>query len=238
MYRSHGPPDMSESSPDPSSGGPSHGTGLAQDKLFGFKYGPAGKKAQPRRSPAQPIWVWPLVFGAVLVVAIACLYGGGLITTFHLKNSSCSGLNCGIPFGLGKVSTVNGTNGTAGECAAMHYCYEVGIAFASSGMNTSNLQLKLTTSIGTILPLVSWYIDGANVTLNGFLSNPENPSGFWMTNVGSGGVANAITDSTPINSSMTIWIDVSATVNPYGTGAILIATGVGSFSGSLTQALP
>ncbi|MFZ1023424.1 MAG: hypothetical protein WAN87_04750 [Thermoplasmata archaeon] len=229
---------MAPSLPEGSSARSGAATDPTSDKLFGFAYVPNQQSAPRRRSPVRSIWFWPVVFGTVLVVAVASLYAGGLISALHLKNSSCYGLNCGVPFGLGQATPVNGTNGTAGECAAMHYCYEVGIAFSASGITPSDLQLKLTTSSGTLLPLVSWYLDGANLTVDGFLSSAMNPSGVWTVYPGSGGASDSITDSTVITSAMEIWIDVSVNDSPYGTGATLIVTGEGSFSGSLSLVLP
>jgi hypothetical protein len=207
------------------------------DKVFGFRYRVVTRPPPKRGRSQRTIWLWPAVFVVVLVVGVGSLFGAGLFSSIF-TGGPCNTLDCGGQFRFGSANPVGPLNGSLGECAETDFCYEILIAYASGGLTPSNLQFKLTTNISTLLPIVSWYIDGANLTLNGYLSSPVNPSGTWTATPGVSGTAAEITNSTKLTSGMEIWIDVSATVSPYGTGARLYALGQGSFSGLLSITLP
>ncbi|MFZ1024530.1 MAG: hypothetical protein WAN87_10410 [Thermoplasmata archaeon] len=181
---------------------------------------------------------------AVLVVGglswaglFSFLNTGNNVCGFGNPGAQCQGIG-GPPFGFGTATQVKPATTTAGECAATHYCYEIAISEAAGGLTPQALQLKLTTNTGVILAIDSWYIDSANLAVDGFLSSINNPSGGWLPTPGTGGTGMEMTSSTPLTGDMNFWIDVSATVSPYGEGTIMTAFAEGPFSDSVSTTLP
>ncbi len=182
----------------------------------------------------------------MVVLVVGGLYWIGVLSTLNSGSNDCGpgnvGATCqgigGPPFGFGTVTQAHPPTMTAGECAATHFCYEFAISEAPDGLIAGDLQLKLSTNAGMVLAIVSWYVDSANVAVDGFLSSTSNPSGGWLSTPGTGGTAMEMSSSTLLTGSMNFWIDVSATVSPYGEGDILTAIGEGPFSDSVTTTLP
>lgn len=188
----------------------------------------------PLGASAKSLWFWLGVTTVLVIVVAANIYWA---ENRPSGVGGCEGL-CGTVFGFGTASQEKPTSGTAGECAANNYCYEIALSEASGGMTPSDMQLKLTSNSGATIPIVSWYIDSVNVTVNRFLSNLTNPSGTWVSTPGTGGSAVEITGGTMLTGAMVIWIDVSATHSPYGTGAMLVAYVSGPHTSSVETTLP
>jgi hypothetical protein len=200
----------------------------------------------PSRTPSGSVWIWSGVIAVVAVLVLGGLYWTGLFSLLNSGSNACGygnpGGECqgvgGPPFGFGTASQVKPATTTSGECAAMDFCYEIAVSEAGGGLIPRDLQLRMTTNNGVTLAIVSWYIDSANLAVNGFLSNTTNPSGTWLSTAGTGGTAAEMTSATSMTGAMEIWIDVSAGESPFGEGDIMTAFVQGPFAESILTTLP
>ncbi len=193
-----------------------------------------GRKARSWRK-GRKRGVSPII-ATILLVAITVVLAAVLYILISGLTKGPGNTPISTAFGFGTATQVNPAGATVGECAAAHFCYEVAISEASGGLTANDIQLKLTTNTGTIIAITSFYIDAANLAVNGYLGSATNPSGVWASTAGTGGAAVAVTGTTVMTGAMVIWLDIPATV--YGTGAILTAFGQGTFSSSVTTTLP
>jgi flagellin-like protein len=193
-----------------------------------------GRKARSWRK-GRKRGVSPII-ATILLVAITVVLAAVLYILISGLTKGPGNTPISTAFGFGTATQVNPTATTAGECTAAHFCYEIAISEASGGLTPNDIQLKLTSNTGTIIAINDFYIDAANLAVNGYLTSALNPSGAWASTAGTGGAAVEITGTSVMTGAMVMWIDITASV--YGTGAILTAFGQGSFSSSVTTTLP
>ncbi|MFZ1022695.1 MAG: archaellin/type IV pilin N-terminal domain-containing protein [Thermoplasmata archaeon] len=185
-----------------------------------------GRKARSwrkgRKRGVSPI-IATILLVAITVVLAAVLY---ILISGLTKGPGNTPLS--TAFGFGTPTQVNPTAATAGQCAAAHFCYEISISEASSGLTPNDVQLKMTSNTGTTIVGVTFYIDGATAAqgylTGGAATNPSsNP---WAVGAGT------ITGTTVFSGTFTIWIDAGA-ASVYGQGDQLTAFGIGAFSSSV-----
>jgi hypothetical protein len=193
--------------------------------LWSFEYSPCNPFGGENPTGNQSAFIIEMsaVNGSVFVALNTTATCTGPNSTMDLATS----------FGFGTAFLQRPASSTPGECAAYDYCYEISIALAAEGLTANDLELELTTATGSFVPIVNFYIDGATST-QGYLSAVpgENPAIAWFSGSGT------FEPDSPLTSSDTIWIDVSATTNPVGQGYQLTAIGVNAFSGQVLTTLP
>ncbi len=171
------------------------------------------------------------IIATILLVAITVVLAAVLYVLISGLTKGPGGTPLGTAFGFGTPTQQTGpTGGTAGACAATHECYEIAIASASGGLTAGELNLQVKNSLGATVSGVIIYID--SFTTGNYLTGNSNPATTWTA------TGTLLTSSTPLASTMTIWVDTGGSV-AFGAGWTITAFGTGSFSSSVgPQALP
>jgi flagellin-like protein len=171
---------------------------------------------------------------AITVVLAAVLY---VLISSLTHGSSQSTLGSAFGAGMARPPLVESTAGSPG-CAPTHFCYVLSVASAGTGVSASSMNLIVKTGTGTT------YVTGAaggftvyNIVTAAIVCTAVVGAGTPMSETtwaaGPGGTA-----MTQLSSQMTIVVDLGATTAPTGTGLELSAIGIGSYSGTVTIALP
>jgi hypothetical protein len=212
------------------------GTFLTMGLVGGIQGSSVGPLWSFQYSPCGPFGGQSFTGNASALIIEMSALNGSIFVALN-ATATCFGAESPVPlssvFAFGMAQLTKPSTSTPGECNADDYCYEIAIAEASQGLTANDLELELTSNTGNFVTTMDFYIDGATPA-DGYLTAPagENPALMWFSGAGT------LTPSTPLNSSDTIWIDVSPTVNPVGQGDLLTAIGMGSFSGQLQMTLP
>jgi flagellin-like protein len=173
------------------------------------------------------------IIATILLVAITVVLAAVLYILISGLTKGPGNTPIGSAFGMGTPVQVQPSAAQPGQCAATtDFCYEIAIAEASSGITAGGIQFKITTNSGstTLVAVPTTYIYDSAV--NGYLTSATNPTGAWTVTAGTGGAAVEITSTTPLATTMTVWIQFTA--SPYGLGYSLVAYGTGSFSSQTT----
>jgi len=154
----------------------------------------------------------------------------GAITTATATTTVCGAGSVATPLGtvlaLGNPTLLSTLNNTAG-CASGDYCYHVTVE-AAGPLTPDDLSLSVNSSTGALVSGVRGF---AFLTLSGqvLVSSFGNPSLFWATGTGNG--------TSQLLAGMTVVVDMG-TSSPIGSGYVLEAEGLGSYSGTVLVSLP
>lgn len=193
-----------------------------------------GRKARSWRK-GRKRGVSPII-ATILLVAITVVLAAVLYILISGLTKGPGNTPLGSAWGWGSTSLVQPTANQMG-CKSGDFCYQLTIT-PSSGLTAAGLTLRVDTATGAFLSNVVFSF--VNVGQTSCLLAAANPSTSWAPGnaVGTtaGGcsttTAGTLTSSTPLASTMTLWIDLGTT-NPTGQGDQLTAFGTGSFQGSV-----
>ena len=171
------------------------------------------------------------IIATILLVAITVVLAAVLYVLISGLTKGPGNTPVGTAFGFGSPTQQTGTSTTnaAGYCATGAQCWSISIASASSGITFGDLNFAVKCSACTGATFTIWI-----VALNGsVLANQANGASAWTFHGATGA-------STPLASTMTIWVNSGSTsAVVFGQGALITGYGTGSFSSTVgPQSLP
>jgi flagellin-like protein len=193
-----------------------------------------GTDRRARRRGISPI-IAMILLVAIVVVLAAVLYV--VVAGFGHTGAT---VPIGTALAAGPAVQTEGTKATNNYCQTSHYCYEVPITEAGSGLTLGDLNFKVVSATGAV-HLVSGgtarlaIVDTTSAVLayTQVKSNQPYVVTSW-TKLESG-----TTSSTPITSLLSIWVQFGNTkTSPFGQGEVLEILGVHAYSGAVTVSLP
>ena len=161
------------------------------------------------------------IIATILLVAITVVLAAVLYVLISGLTRGPGNTPLGTAIGFGPATPTHSTTAPSTGCPTNAYCYTVSIASAS-GVTSSDLQFKATDASGAPATAL------VNVTLVGLSGSAL---ALWT---GAGGSASA---TIAITTADYFVVDMG-TSSVSGLGDSLVALGVGSYSGSVSVALP
>lgn len=157
----------------------------------------------------------------------------GDLTLAETSSTTCGSMGptttpLGTVFAMGSPALLSSTSSTGG-CTSGDSCYRVTVEAVTGTLTPANLTFSVLSATGALESGVRGF---ALLSVLGLVvvSSAGNPSsGLWVSGTGN--------STTPLVAGMTIVSDVGSS-NPTGSNYRLEATGLGSFSGTVTLALP
>ncbi|HTT25732.1 MAG TPA: archaellin/type IV pilin N-terminal domain-containing protein [Thermoplasmata archaeon] len=181
------------------------------------------------------------IIATILLVAITVVLAAVLYVLISGLTRGPGNTPIGTAFGAGTPTLTQGMAGgsvaTTGCGIAAHYCYEIPVASASSGLTIGSMTFQIVGSNGAVWTGNAAGGGAAFVSIGGtVLAYATVGAGVAFTvpswTAGTGG-----SSATQVSNTMTIWIDMG-TGNPSGQGYVLNIFGTGSYSGQVTVNLP
>lgn len=169
------------------------------------------------------------IIATILLVAITVVLAAVLYILISGFTKGPGNTPLGTAFTFGSVSQTTSGSAPAGTCAANHWCYNLLIGSAGGGITASSLNFALRDVNGNPVSfggtpsvhLVS--VSGTTLGVYNFTGNS------WS----SGG-------STGLSTTQSLVLDLGCTTgacSPVPTGDIVVALGVGSYSGQVTATM-
>jgi archaeal type IV pilus assembly protein PilA len=187
-----------------------------------------------RKRGVSPI-IATILLVAITVVLAAVLY---VLISGLTKGPGNTPLGSAFAAGVPPSNSLIVGAGTfvATGCLTGDYCYVLTIESASSGLTAGGMNFVVKTSTGTTAATGA-HAGGFtifNVVSNGVVAQSPN--------IASGGALSVSTWSsggtTQLATTMEIIIDTGSATSPAGTGLTFQALGVGTYSGTISVALP
>jgi flagellin-like protein len=201
---------------------------------MGDSRGTRWRDGRPRRA------VSPII-GIILLVAITVVLAAVLYELVAQEAHGSASVPLGSEFAAGPVhSGTVGSAATNAFCATKHYCYAIPIVEAGGGLTLGDLTFRVAEATGSTHIVSKNYAQISIVTQQNkvvaFTKVAKNAAfavSDWKT------FAAGTSANSPLSDQQTIWLQFGNTAqSPFGQGDQVQIFGTGSFSGSVTVALP
>jgi flagellin-like protein len=158
------------------------------------------------------------IIATILLVAITVVLAAVLYILISGLTRGPGNTPLGSAFGLGSVSEAQ---------AGSNYYYNVSIASASSGLTWNSLNFQVKNAGGGVVSLGTPTYKVLDIT-GAVVVSSTNGGQSWTAGSGTGASQVATTET----------ISLQTTTSLAGAGDSLVALGVGSYSGSVSQGIP